>query len=92
MADRSKTPTQSKINIQKLSKLSARGGDTEYHNVRKRGAPSHDEDSEYLSKKAHQAFYALPWLKGKVDRNLRAELEEGKGHEEERGTKIVGGV
>ena len=40
-ADRSKTQTRSKINIQKVSKLSARGGDTEYDNVRKCGAPSH---------------------------------------------------
>ena len=92
VADRSKTQTQSKINIQKVSKLSARGGDTEYHNVRKRGAPSHEEDSEYLSKKARQASYALAWLKGKADRNVRAELEEEKGHEEERGIEIVGGV
>jgi len=36
VADRSKTQTQSKINIQKVSKHSARGSDTEYHNVRKR--------------------------------------------------------
>jgi hypothetical protein len=92
VADRSKTQTQSKINIQKVSKLSARGGDTEYHNVRKRGAPSHEEDSEYLSKKARQASYALAWLKGKADRNVRAELEEEKGHEEERGIEIVEGV
>jgi len=42
VADRSKTQTQSKINIQKVSKLTARGGDTEYHNVRERGAPSHE--------------------------------------------------
>ena len=48
VAARSKTQTQSKINIQKVSKLSARWGDTEYHNVlRKRGAPSHEEDLEY---------------------------------------------
>ena len=92
VADRSKTQTQSKINIQKVSKLSARGGDTEYHNVRKRGAPSHEKDSEYLSKKARQASYALAWLKGKADRNVQAELEEEKGHEEERGIEIVGGV
>jgi len=59
VADRSKTQTQSKINIQKVSKLSARGGDTEYHNVRKLGAPSPKEDSEHLSKKARQASYAL---------------------------------
>jgi len=89
VADRSKTQTQSKINIQKVSKLSARGGDTEYHNVRKRGAPSHEEDSEYWSKKARQASYALEWLKGKTDRNVRAEHEEEKGHEEERGIEIV---
>jgi len=92
VADCSKTQTQSKINIQKVSKHSARGGDTEYHNVRKRGAPSHEEHSEHLSKKARQASYALAWLKGKVDRNVRAELEEEKGHEEERGIEIVGGV
>ena len=92
VADRSKTQTQSKINFQKVSKLSARGGDTEYHNVRKRGAPSQEEDSEYLSKKARQASYALAWLKGKADRNVRAELEEEKGHEQERGIEIVGGV
>jgi len=49
VADPSKTQTQSKINIQKVSKLSERGGDTEYHNVRQRGAPSHEENSEYLS-------------------------------------------
>ena len=59
VADRSKTQTQFKIKMQKESKLSARGGDTEYHNVRKRGAPSHEEDSEYLSKTARQASYAL---------------------------------
>jgi len=75
VADGSKTHTQSKINVQKVSKLSARGGDTEYHNVRKRGAPSHEEDSEYLSKKAGQASYALAWLQGKADRNVRAELK-----------------
>jgi len=92
VADRSKTQTQSKINIQKVSKHSARGGDTEYHNVRKRGAPSHQEDSEHLSKKARQASYALAWLKGKADGTIRAELEEEKGHEEERGIEIVGGV
>jgi len=92
VADRSKTQTQSKINFQKVSKLSARGGDTEYHNVRKRGAPSHEEDSEYLSKKARQASYALAWLKGKADRNVRTELEEEKSHEEERGIEIVRGV
>ena len=45
VAGGSKTQTQSKINIQKVSKLSARGGNTEYHNVRKRGAPSLEEDS-----------------------------------------------
>jgi len=72
VADRSKTQTQYKINIQKVSKLSERGSDTEYPNVRKRGAPSHEEDSEYLSKKARQASYALAWLKGKADRNVRA--------------------
>jgi len=49
--------------------------------VGKRGAPSHEEDSEYLSKKASQAFYALAWLKLKADRDVRAELEEEKGHE-----------
>jgi len=92
VADRSKTQTQSKINIQKVSKLSACGGETEYHNVRKRGGPSHEEHSDYLSKKARQASYALAWLKGKADRNVRAELEEEKGHEEERGIEIVGGV
>jgi len=92
VADRSKTQTQSKINIQKVSKLSARGGDTEYHNERKRGTPSHEENSEYLSKKSHQASYALVWLKGKADRNVRAELREEKGHKEERGLEIVGGV
>jgi len=92
VADRSKSQTQSKINIQKVLKLSTRGGDTEYHNVRKRGAPSHKEDSEYLSKKARQASYALAWLKGKADRNVRAEVQEEKGHEEERGIDIVGGV
>jgi len=59
VADRSTTQTQSKINIQKVSKLSARGGDTEYHNVRKRGALSDEEDSEYLSKNARLASYAL---------------------------------
>jgi len=92
VADRSKTQTQSKINIQKVLKLSARGGDTEYHNVRKCGAQSHEEDSEYLSKKARQASYTLAWLKGKADSNVRVELEEEKGHEEERGIEIVGGV
>jgi len=92
VADRSKPQTQSKINIQKVLKLSARGGDTEYHNVRKRGVPSHEEDSEYLSKKARQASYALAWLKGKADHNVQAELEEEKGHEEERRIEIVGGV
>jgi len=92
VADRSKTQIQSKINIQKVSKLSAPRGDTEYHNVRKRGAPSHEEDSESWSKKARHASYALAWLKGKVDRNVRAELEEEKRHEEERGIEIVGGV
>jgi len=90
--DRSKTQTQSKINIQKGSKLSARGGDTAYYNVRQHGAPSHEEDSEHLSKKARQASYALVWLIGKADRTVRAELEEEKGHEEERGIEIVGGV
>ena len=75
-----------------MSKLSPRGGDTEYHNVRKHGAPSHEEDSEYLSKKAGQASYALAWLKGKADRNVWAELEEENCHEEERGIEIVGGV
>jgi len=70
VADRSKTQTQSKINIQKVSKLSARGGDTEYYYVWKRGAPSHEEYSEYLSKKARQASYALVWLKGKANRNV----------------------
>jgi len=45
-----------------------------------------------LSKKACQASYALAWLKGKADRNVQAELEEEKGHEEERGIEIVGGV
>jgi len=92
VADRSKTQTQSKINIQMVSKLSARWGDTEYHNVRKRGVPSHEEDSEYLSKKACQASYALAWLKGKADGNVWAELEEEKSHEQERGIEIVGGV
>jgi len=92
VADRSKTQTQSTINIQTVSKLSARGGDTVYHNVQKRGAPSDEDDSQYLSKKARQASYALAWLKGKVDRNVRAELEEEKGHEEEEGIEIVGGV
>jgi len=92
VADRSKTLTQSKINIQKVSQLSARGGDTQYHNVRKCGAPSDKADSEYLSKKARQASYALGWLNGKVDRNVQAELEHEKGHEEERGIEIVGGV
>ena len=75
-----------------MSKLSARGGDTEYHNVRKRRAPSHEEDSEHLSKKARQAAYALAWLKGKANRTVWAELEEKKGHEEEREIEIVGGV
>jgi len=75
-----------------VSKLSAPGGDTEYHNVWKCGAPFHEEDSEYLSKKVRQASYALGWLQGKADRNVRAELEEEKGHEEERGIEIVGGV
>jgi len=89
VADHSKTQTQSKINIQKVSKLSARGDDTEYNNVRKLGAPSHEEDSEHLSKKARQGSYALAWLKGKADRNVRAELKEEKGHEEERGFEIV---
>ena len=73
VADGSKTQTESKITIQKGLKLSTRGGDTEYHNVRKRGAPSHEEDSEDLSKQARQAAYALAWLKGKADRNVRAE-------------------
>ena len=81
VADPRKTQTQSKINIQKVSKRSACRGDTEYHNVRKRGAPSHEGDSEYLSKKARQASYALAWLKGKADHNVRAELEEKKGYE-----------
>jgi len=75
-----------------VSKLSARRGNPEYHNVRKREAPSHEEDLEYLSKKARQASYTLAWLKGKADRNVRAELEEETGHEEERGIEIVGGV
>jgi len=92
VADRSKTQTQSKIHIQKVSKLSARGGDTEYHNVRKRGAPSHEEDWEHLSKKGRQDSYALAWLKGKADRNVRAELEEEKSLDEERGIEIVQGV
>ena len=92
VADRSKTQTQSKIKIQKVAKLSAHRGDTEYHNVRKRRAPPHEEDSEYLSKKARQASYALAWFKGKADRNVRAEREEEKCHEEERGIEIVGGV
>jgi len=92
IADHSKIQTQSKINIQKVSKLSARGGDTGYHNVPKRGAPSHEEDSEHLSKKAGLASYALGWLKGKADSNVEAELSEEKGHEEERGIEIVGGV
>jgi len=92
VADRSETQTQSKINIQKVSQLSARGGDTEYHNVQKRGAPSHEEDSEYLSKKAGQASYALAWLKRKAYCNVQAELEEEKGDEEERGIEIVGRV
>jgi len=35
---------------------------------------------------------ALAWLKGKADRTVRAELEEEKGHEEEREIEIVGGV
>jgi len=61
VADRSKTQTQSKINVQKVSKVTARGGDTEYHNVRKRGARSHEEDLEHLSKKARHASYALAW-------------------------------
>jgi len=59
VADRSKTQTQSKINIQKMLKLSARRVDTEYHNVPKRGAPSHEEDLEHLSKKVCHASYAL---------------------------------
>jgi len=92
VADRSKTQTQSKINIRKVSKLSARRGDTEYDNVPKRGAPSHEQDSDYLSKKACQASYALVWFKGEADRNVCAELEEEKGHVEERGIEIVGGV
>ena len=75
-----------------MSKRNARGGDTEYHNVRKCGAPSHEEDSEHLSKKARQASYALAWLKDKADRNVQGELEEEKCHEEERGIEIVGGV
>jgi len=75
-----------------VSKLSARGGDTEYHNILKREAPSHEEDSQYLSKKARQASYALAWLKGKADCNVRAELEDEKGDEKERGIEIVGGV
>jgi len=78
--------------MQKVSKLSARGGDTEYHNVRKRRVPSHEKDSEHLSKKARPASDALAWLKGKADRSVRAELEEEKGHEEERKIEIVGGV
>ena len=81
VANRSKTQTQFKINIQKVSKLIARGCDTEYHNVRKRGVPSHEEDLQYLSKKARQASYALAWLKSKADRNVQAELEDEKGHE-----------
>jgi len=92
VADRSKTQTQSKINIQKVSKVSAHRGDTEYHNVRKGGAPSYEEDSQYLSKKARQASYALVWLKGKADGNVRAGREEEGGHEEGRGVEIVGGV
>jgi len=87
--DRSKTQTQSKRNIQKVAKLSAGGDDTEYNNVRKLGAPSHEEDLEHLSKKALQASYTLAWLKGKADRNVRAELKEEKGHEEEGGFEIV---
>ena len=92
VADSSKTQTPSKINIQKVSKLSASGGDTEYHNVRKPVAPSHKEDSYYLSKKARLASYDLAWLKGKANCNVWAELEEEKGHEEERGIEIVRGV
>jgi len=45
-----------------------------------------------LFKKAPQASYALAWLKVKADRNVRGELEEEKGHKEERGIEIVGGV
>jgi len=45
-----------------------------------------------LLPKARQASYALAWLKGKADRNVGAELKEEKGHEEERGIEIVGGV
>jgi len=75
-----------------VSKLSAYGGDPEYDNVPKGGAPSDEEGLEHVFKKARQASYALMWLKGKVDRNVRAELEEEKGLEEERGIEIVGGV
>jgi len=92
VADHSKTQTQSKINFQKVSKLSARGGDTEYHNVRKRGARSHEQDSEYMAKKARPPSYALARLKGKAGRNVRSEREEEKGYEEERGIGIIGGV
>ena len=96
VADHSETQSQSKINIQKASKLSAHRADTEYNNVRKRRAPSHEEDSQPLSKKAHQTFYALAFLKGiadrnvldhleeEKDRNVLEELEEEKAHEEER--------
>jgi len=89
VADCSKTQTQSKINIQLVSKLSSRGGDTEYHNVRKSGAPSHEEDSEHLCKKARQTSYALAWLKRKADRHVWAELAKEKCHEEEKGIEIV---
>jgi len=92
VADRSKTQTQSKINIQKVSKLSARRGDTEYHNIWKRGPSSHEADSEYLSKKARQASYAVAWFKRKGHRNVRAELKVGKAHEEEKEIEIVRGV
>jgi len=92
VADRSKTQTQTNLNIQKVSKLCARGGDAQYHNVRKHGASSYEEDWEHLSKKARQASYTLAWLKGKAHRNVRGELEEKKSYEEERVIDIVGGV
>ena len=41
--------------------------------------PSHEEDSQPLSKKACQASYALAFLKGMADRNVLDRLEEEKG-------------
>ena len=104
VADRSITETQSKINIQKVLKLSACWADTVYDNVWKHGAQSYEEDSQPLPKKACQASYSLAFLKGMAgynvldcvqeekSRNVLEELEEEKANEEERVMDIVEGV